>query len=90
MEIGETTRARCAIFSIKVIIFRVSRDSHNWYDSKPNEFSILSDMIIQLPFLFSLVAVYIKNSVILSENFAILSSQIDVRYDDYQHDGRKL
>ena len=56
-------------------------------DSKPNEFSIR----IQLPFLFSLVTVYITNSVILSKNFfAILSSQIDVRCDDYQHDGRKL
>ena len=34
-------------------------------DSKPNEFSIL----IQLPFLFSQVTVYITNSVILSKNF---------------------
>lgn len=34
-------------------------------DSKPNEFSIR----IQLPFLFSLVTVYITNSVILSKIF---------------------
>ena len=56
-------------------------------DSKPNEFSIR----IQLPFLFSLVTVYIKKFChLIEEFFAILSSQIDVRCDDYQHDGRKL